>query len=406
MGLNEEGWNAIFNSLPIVQTIDSVGFFDITAEQIKQISSREARNMAKIDFRENVPTVMAKDGISILAVLNGTYRIGRFDPFINLNPVSLVKPKSVPFPSNILTLSPQRMAHESAVLDIAAISGMLNQVFGEKTDLTIRGRTRSPNFNFKLNNVNFNIAGVQIEVDGGYEGQTSVNLVEAKIGPRNNISIRQLLYPQLSWEKTLGNTTKRIRTYICFYQEPIIRFIPIKYNGTLCEADHANEIAFIIEPEAKLDLATISLNRFGSLPDKSAPFPQADSMDTVLAMLTIVAAENSVSKEQLQMEFGLTDRQIDYYTNVLWWLGFAKSSGGNVQINEFGKTVASLSHAQKVKKIAEITFSDPIFHFALRNKGVTVPPALFARWRVLSESTQLRRTQTVNAWIKYFEALT
>lgn len=405
MALNNDGWFEIFESLDILRRLESSEYFDITADQIKKYSGREPRLMAKIDFKEHLPKIMSDNGLAMLAITNGSYRIGRFNPFIPINPISTITPQSVSLPSNIITLNADKLAHESAVLDAAAITGMLRNVFKEQVVLTIRGRNRSPNFSFSLNGVPFNVGGVQVEVDGGYEGDTSINLVEAKIGPRENLSIRQLLYPQLSWQVLLGDGRKVIRTFICFFQEPIVRFIPVVFHAGTCAADHANEVAFIIEPEARLNLSAISIGLTSPLPDIKAPFPQADNMETVLAMLRIVASNISVAKDSLQLEFGLTDRQIDYYSNVLRWLGFSSSANGFVQITRFGKQVADLPHATKVKKIAEIVFSEPIFHHALRSATNDAPAAMYARWRV-SASTISRRAQTVKAWIKYFESLT
>ena len=85
MALNHDGWDEIFSALPIIERVNAHGFYDLTAVQIKDISNREARLMAKIDFREQLPRVMQSEKLAILAINNGTYRIGRFNPFIELN---------------------------------------------------------------------------------------------------------------------------------------------------------------------------------------------------------------------------------------------------------------------------------------------------------------------------------
>lgn len=55
MARNHDGWDEIFSELPIVESVNTTGYFDITADQIKAISKREPRLMAKIDFREHLP---------------------------------------------------------------------------------------------------------------------------------------------------------------------------------------------------------------------------------------------------------------------------------------------------------------------------------------------------------------
>ena len=402
MALNDDGWDEIFSALKIVERVDAKGYFDITATQIKKISGREPRLMAKIDFREHIPPVMHKQDMAILAIANGTYRIGRFDPFIDIDPVSTATPSSFPFPGNIITLNPKNLAHESAALDAALVSGILHEVFGEDVALTIRGRTRSPDFVFPLNGINFPISGVQIEVDGGYEGATTVNLVEAKVGPRDNLSVRQLIYPKLAWESIIGQK-KAIRTFICFYQEPILRFIPVVYEKGVCQADHGNELAFVLEPVAKLNLGAIKAAPNAPYPLLGVPFPQADNFDTVLAFLNIVVNEEEISKDSLLLEFDLTMRQITYYSDALKWMGLVDIKQAIVSITSEGRAIAALSHAEKMKRLAEIIFCEPIFNHALHKRNSEVPASLFERWNI-GGTTPERRLKTVHAWVNYFEA--
>lgn len=68
MSLNHEGWEEIFSELQVVERVDAKGYFDITADQIKKISNREPRLMAKIDFREHIPPAMRKQDMAILAI--------------------------------------------------------------------------------------------------------------------------------------------------------------------------------------------------------------------------------------------------------------------------------------------------------------------------------------------------
>lgn len=403
MAKNSDGWDAIFGTLPIVEQVDSQGYFDISADQIKAISGREPRLMTKIDFREHLPPVMAQEGMAILAISNGRYRIGRFDPFIPLQGMPRIEPERVAFPSGIVTFSIQQLAHESTALDAALLSGILKQVFGEDVALTIRGRTRSPDMHFSWNGIDFPVSGVQVEVDGGYEGAQTVNLVEAKIGSRSNLNIRQLVYPHLAWTKAVGHQ-KTVRTFVCFYEEPVLRFIPICYVNGTCYADHAHEKAFILENEADLKLAHIPAQADASPPMPDVPFPQADRFETVMAMFNIVVRDTLVAKEELLTDFDIDPRQIDYYSNAMRWMGLVTVNRGIIQLNDQGRHVASLSHADKLKYLAQIVFREPIFNHVLHHGTAQVPVRYFERWRCESESTRNRRLQTVKAWIAYFQA--
>ena len=405
--LNDPAWENIFRVMPIVQTVNKNGFFDITADDIKKYGKREPRLMSKMDFREQLPSIMKINKMAILAINNGTYRIGRFDPFISLIDTPQSKPALVQMPKRIITINPKDLAHESAMLDAAMVSGILEHSFGEKVDLTIRGRTRSPNFSFEFAGVQFPVSGVQIEVDGGYEGASSVNLVEAKIGGRSNISVRQILYPQLSWEHRIRGR-KQIKSYLCFYQAPVLRFVPIAFKDGICVPDHTSEKCYIIEREARLDIKSIHEDAKADLPTAKAPFPQADNFETVLAMFTTVANadEQTMTKDELFEEFDVVNRQIDYYTNVLKWLGLVDIQNQMVRLTLWGRDVADMPHADRIKVLAETIFREPVFHFVLHHPEDRVPGKLFSRWKLMSNVTQQRRTQTVQAWIRYFKAQT
>jgi hypothetical protein len=402
MALNDTAWQAIFDELRIVEKVDAGGFCDITALQIKKITGREPRLMAKIDFREQLPSCMEKQGLGLLAISNGSYRTGRFDPFVAIEPEIRAAPEKMSFPRGFLTLDPQALNSESAALDAALLGGILARIFGEDVALTIRGRTRNMPFEFSLSGITFPVDGVQIEVDGGYEGAGSVNLVEAKIGARSNINLRQLLYPQMAWEKALAGR-KKVRSFICFYQEPVLRFIPVLYDGALCRADHANERAFLLEPEARLNLMAIPERPAAPLPLLGVPFPQADSFETVLAMLAITAREECVEKEKLLGDFDVDPRQIDYYSSVMRWLGLVEQNDGVLRMTAEGRRIAALAHAERMQALADIIFGEPIFHHALHHGVDSVPDSLFERWKC-SGSTIGRRKQTVAAWIKYFRS--
>ena len=400
---NNAAWEKIFRELDIVEQVGRAGYFDITAPQIKAYGDhKEPRLMTKVDFRQHLPKVMADNGLSILAITNGLYRIGRTDPFIDVLETLPSRVKPVSFRNDLLSLSPNRISSESNALDIAFVSGMLNEVFQEETALTIRGRFRSGlPFDFTLDGVNYPVNGVQIEVDGGYEGQESINLVEAKIGSRDNINVRQLLYPELYWRKRAGSR-KPIRTFIFYYQEPYFRFIPFVAEAGRLRADHTRELAFVFEEKTEgFDLYAVEARERDDLVNLAAPFPQADKFDKVLAMLTAIDDQEPVSKKELNLDFDIVERQIDYYYNTLKFMGLADSDRERIWLTDRGREIARLPHRRKVQEMARIVFSEPIFNTALKKGVDAVEDGLFGRWQV-SGSTIPRRKKTVRSWVEYF----
>jgi len=392
-------WVNIFDRYNLLNTVKLFGYVDITAEQIKAVDGKEPRLLTKIDFRENLPEIMQNEQLSILAIKNGLYRIAKNDPFIDLNeelPKQIIEVTAL---NNILTLDPFNIKSESGALDIAYIAGICREVFGEDTFLTIRGRLRG-DLNFNINQVPYNINGVQIEVDGGYEGFYGIHITEAKIGFRNNINIRQLLYPQLYWQNRLGYA-KQVKSYIFYLHNDIFRFIPYIYDGNIGYADHTQEKAFrfvkLFNPN--YSIYSIPVNNF--VVNTNIPFPQADKFEKVMDMLFVIARSNGcISKQELNFEFDLVSRQIDYYLNVLKWLMVCEEKDGCIVLTERGKFIVELPFKERLWELAQIVFSEPIFNNILHQRSID---NLFFRYGVKSQSTQNRRLQTVNAWISYFK---
>ena len=75
--------------------------------------------------------------------------------------------------------------------------------------LTIRGRKRTPEFDFFVGEQLIKVSSVQTEVDAGYEGEKQVVLIEAKNGNAANVIIRQLYYPFRQWQE---HTSKKVVT--------------------------------------------------------------------------------------------------------------------------------------------------------------------------------------------------
>ncbi|NLC27445.1 MAG: hypothetical protein GX780_01565 [Campylobacteraceae bacterium] len=394
---NSDAWENIFEDLKIIDKVTAKKYFDISADEIKKRTGKEARLMTKVDHREHLPKIMQEYDLSILAVANGLYRIAQTDPFININKIPQCAIKTIEQPRDIITINPLNLKSESAALDIAHIANILKDVFQENTDLAIRGRLRG-GLDFSLNSVVYNINGVQIEVDGGYEGRNSVNLVEAKIGYRNNINIRQLLYPELFWKNQLKGQRKEVKSFIFYYQDDIFRFIPFKYDGNLISAQHEEEKAFVFERTSTFKLSDIQKNN-KLLIDETVPFPQADDFEKIHAILINIEKESCPTKSSIASDFDIVERQHDYYFNVLKWMNLCCVNDGCIYLTDKGKHILVLDIEKRMEEFARIIFSEPICYNEL--KKIPQNYSDFARYKI-SATTINRRLTTIRAWIKYF----
>ncbi|MGB0743689.1 MAG: type II restriction enzyme [Opitutales bacterium] len=410
---NDNVWKLLLNELDILDTIKREGYADIDASDIKRIVQNaglrpdEPRILCKMDYRESRPNIFKTNGLSLLAVRNGRYRVARSDPFIDLPTYKSSHSEAIEW-TPLATLDPWNITSESKALQVAYVSKMLERVFGERATMTIYGRQRAEAFQFKLNGVEYDVEGVQIEIDGGYEGRDAVHLIEAKNDQQYvDMSYRQIAYPLHQYESKLEGQ-KQVYAYGMTYEAPYFRFI--RYDPALGRFEPDTQRIFhIIGTLPEFGLLSISASP--TLVDTSVPFPQADDFSKVLTILDLLSAAGSRGikspKEFLSNSFGFEPRQSDYYANALKWMRLAtvERSGGSLKPTPRASVISALPINERLKEMAEIVFSCPIFNQALREgiSSIDVELVTQAGYR-MNATTVDRRMSTVENWIEYFKA--
>lgn len=407
--LNDVAWYDFLQENPaVLQCIDSYGFCDVQSSVLKNY--REPRLMCKIDFLEQQPKILKQLSISVLAIVNKQYRLARTHPFIDINTNWLqdkVIDKTFALPNYLHSLAAAHITSESKALDAAYASGMLHELEQvQYLHLTVRGRSYSTNFEFALTDihdykVHYPVAGVQLEVDGGYESQNRLLLVEAKMGFANNMNLRQLLYPQLNYSALLR---KPVVTYLMFYETGgLFHFLPFTYYNGIPQINYVGYRLFKLEQPMLLNpqqLFNTPINPM--LTGFGAPFPQADSMDTLLNLLLSMAADELYSKEELFADYALVPRQWDYYLNALIWLGLVfKCAEGYFRLTLRGHQLLELSEQERVFYIAQTAFSNDIFNAHLHAENPFICAESRLNNGLSTDSTFQRRIQTVKAWRWY-----
>ena len=213
---NTPSWDAIFDMYDIGNHDFDAAPFPIDAAQIKvacqhfeRTSEKEVRILCKQDSREDRPRAFRERGLFILPVRNGEYVIIKGEGYVDVPSIQspLLEYRSdFPFELETTYVGNSEMQH----LDRAYAQSLIRHFTEDNTlVLTIRGRKRTPEFQFVVNEFSLTAKGVQTEVDGGYEGAEQVVLVEAKNGNATNTIIRQLYYPFRQWQR---HTSKPIST--------------------------------------------------------------------------------------------------------------------------------------------------------------------------------------------------
>ncbi len=406
-----EIWADVFIHFSIASHVSKNGYFDITADQLRPFG--RPRLLCKIDFAEKVPKVFQDNSLSILAIENGTYRIASTDPFFKID---LKKIESIPvstrtLPKHLVTLDAAKISGEFQALDAAVASGMMSDFIGEDVLLTVRGRRRSSKFTFHLssqtkNVTTYEVQGVQIEIDGGYEGKKSLTLIEAKNSVSKTMNIRQILYPQVHFE---NEVSKSVNSAVLFYDRGsrVFNFIPLSFNGSSVSVDYADTKRYkLIAHKASIlsKLKDLNLFQMGKELTVTTIFPQANDFRKVLSVFDKVAEKNSVTREEAleDVPVKVVGRQLNYYTDALAWMGLVEIHDQVVTITELGKAISVLDEDMKLAAFEHIIFSDRLAQEMLKLDASEFSSELLEKYGI-SKTTPARRQSTMKRWKKFFE---
>ena len=412
---NDLAWQQILEEvISAEKEIDKKGYCDIDSEVIKKY--REPRLACKIDYRQNTPQPLQKEKLSVLAIKNGCYRLARTDPFVDVNEKQCRGSRSPDYfslPPHIKALTPQNISSESKALDAAFVSGILDDVAGGRLSPVLRGREFCKRIAFSLpdkkinRSVNYQIEKVQVEVDGGYESKTGLHLFEAKSGLSNNMNLRQLLYPQLHYEKLFKNQ-KQVKTYVMFYEQGRGYFHFYRFRAEhddFCFSDYRR---YALETELSSDFSwddlrtvEVDVNKTGY----GAPFPQADRIDKILAIFLRLSEAGTLTKEELFASYNIVPRQHDYYVNALRWMGLVEISKyeGLWRLTSRGKCIAKNPERKILQEMGKIIFSNDLCNQFISSNIPDIRMDIRKRNGLEKDSTFHRRIQTIRGWKKYFQ---
>jgi len=409
----EEAWCEFLNSdARVLEQIESEGYCDVTASDLRQF--REPRLMCKIDHEEKTPKPLRDEKLSVLAITSSEYRIARTNPFIRLDKNHF--PKNHPdqefsLQDHLTTLDVNNITSESMAIDVAAASGMIDAISNDSTTLTIRGRRRTGEFNFSLEDTNrkpidYPINGVQIEVDGGYEGNDSVTLIEAKIGLSKTMSLRQLLYPELHFLPKLEE--KKISTfYFCYEPVGQFHFLPFLYDGATASFDYQGYRYYRISTTSECSRFSDAIRNFQvdfyKTRCDNAPFPQADDFTKILTLTYRLLEAGGAAIDELFIDESLVPRQFNYYIAAARWLGLVeKKRNGFYSPTQFAHHVFGMPEAQRLFTLAQVFYSNPLVHKFIETDTPKISDEIRERENLTSDSTFNRRMQTVLNWKRYF----
>ena len=221
---SDEIWEIIVEKTGLTKHKFSNGPFYVTHKDIKQIVSKinapnnrkEIRILGYQATREQRPQYFIDNNLFLMPASNQEWVVIQGEGYIDI-PEIPSEPIPVKSKLDFEIESFNVGISEMQYLDFAFVHGITQQFLeDESIELTVRGRKRTPHFNYFVNDVEVKCEGVQTEVDAGYEGKDSLTLVEAKSSKIKNEIIRQLYFPYRKW---LMDINKPVRNVFFQFEE-------------------------------------------------------------------------------------------------------------------------------------------------------------------------------------------
>ncbi len=422
---NDIAWEQIFNDYNILTKIKQSSYFVIESKVINNY--RESRLMTKFDHEVNLPKIFKKNGLNILPISRGSYIIGHFLNYSKINYQINDNLVYKSFPSFIESINYNNLYSESAALNCANITGIIEDLINEKPYLTVSGRMTTDTFKFNIDSikkraVNINVDRAQIEIDGGYESKNYFLLIEAKNITVEDFLIRQLYYPYRYWQSQLK---KQVVPVFMTFSNDIFSFFIYKFKAE----NEYNSLELVEQRHYSIETEKVILDdifnifrRIKIVPEPEVPFPQADSFYRVIDFLSLLFNEDMTKEElALNYEFDIHKRQFDYYTNAALYLGLVEK----YNVEDTGETTFTLSkrgrfimnkpRREKILLLAESILEHEVYQKAMsiffqksrvpkKSEIVEIMKNCYL-YNVESLNTIERRAQTVLKWIEWIVSL-
>ncbi len=266
---NDLAWAKLFKQYQILSEVKRSGRFQISSSQINEF--RESRLMAKFDHEVNLPAIFREHRLSILPVSRSEYLIGPFVTHQRLAYAAGPEVESIEPVGDLQSLDYTNLYSEAAALNYAYVSGLIDNLIGEKTYHTVSGRMSTDSFAFTIQSTDLSeppievaVENSQCEIDGGYEGSEHFILVEAKNFAVEDFLVRQLYYPYRLWSAKLS---KRVVPVLMTYSNDVFDFfmfdVTKDHDYNSLRLARRKRYSFLQEDITRDDISAL-VSRFGA----------------------------------------------------------------------------------------------------------------------------------------------
>ncbi|WP_295274962.1 type II restriction endonuclease [Veillonella sp.] len=418
-----EAWSMLIEKYDIVNRVIKDGIFHIKASEIKAF--KEPRLMAKWDCIAALPTVLKKNNLNILPDSRSSYVLGDFLLYQEIPELQeeVFNMDYVEIP-DYETIDINNISSEAVAINVLVISGILDDFLGvDGTVQTFSGRMGTGEFDFVVDTVRGNkqkifVKNAQCEIDGGFENEHEVVIMETKNVLNEEFHVRQLYFPYRLWRKKV---TKPIRLIFSIYSNMIFRLFEYRF----VEINDYSSIELIKTKNYSLQDTTIDIEDLievrnntricyqdNQFDDLKVPFIQANSFERVISLLENMK-DNPMTKEQIAELMVFDERQSDYYYNAGAYLGLfekkREDKSSKVFLTRLGENVFSLNYKERQLKFVELILKHQIFADCFDmviNSGGKLPDietieSLMREYNVCNEGQINRRASSVQGWIKW-----
>lgn len=422
--LTDDAWEKIFDEYRILDNLQKDKIVKIAATDIKKY--REPRLMTKFDSDKARPEIFRKNNLSILPDTRGTYVIGKFEAYSDLEYQDDVKPISVNIPEYIRTFDEFDVTSESVALNVAQMTGMIDDVL-QNDDVqifpaaaTITGRLKSGPFSYSINikdgqhsKYDFLVNNSQVEIDAGYETGDKLAIIEAKNHIPENFMVRQLYYPYRIFNNL--NTDKMVMPIYFTHSDGIYAFHVFQFTeiNNYSSIKKVKQINFIVDHYLNISIEDIMrlANEIDVVKsdDINAPYPQADTFGRVLDLLSKI--NGPIRKEDVTQMYKFAERQSNYHISALIFLGFLKKIDGTYlyELTELGRQIQKMPNNNSrnmmiIKQILRDECFNIVFKHLMKSGSFDkewVAKLLLEKVTKVKESTAKRRASSVITWIKW-----
>ena len=421
-----DAWKALIEKYDILGEVERNGCFHIKASQIKEF--KEPRLMAKWDSSDSLPETLRKNKINILPDSRSSYVIGDFILYQGIPELeeTVEKMQHVELPE-YESIDVNNINSEANAINVLILSGILDDFLGTNENVsTFNGRMGTGSFKFNVDTykhgkANIEVNNAQCEIDGGFENDSSVVIMEAKNVVHEDFHVRQLYYPYRLWKEKVK---KPIRLVFSIYSNMIYRLFEYRFadleDYSSIELVQAKNYS-LQDTEISLDDLIAVRNNTEAITDDNQentdiPFIQADSMYRIINLLENIH-DNPMTAHQIAdfMDFEL--RQADYYFNAGKYLGLFDKVVDDRQkviiLTDLGNKLYKQNYKERqlglVKLILKHKIFSEMFDYVIETGVLPEKAEVVKRMReliVCGEGQLNRRASSVMSWLRWIFHLT